>query len=204
MFMKSLKSAVSAAALAASAFVASPANAQEPLLGEVKLFGFNFCPRGWAAADGQLLPINQNQSLYALYGNYYGGDARTTFGLPDLRGRAPVSYGTGPGLSPYAIGEKVGAETHTLNTLEMPAHNHIVNATNVAADKLGPDGKYLADPQIVGNTNLFAYHATPDRIVQMNPGMISNTGGSQAFNIRQPVLAMNWCVALTGVFPSRN
>lgn len=171
----------------------------EPLLGQVSLFGFNFCPRNWAAADGQLLPIASHTALFSLFGTIYGGDGRTTFALPDLRGRSAIGQGTGPGLSTFRIGQRGGAETVTLTTPNLPSHNHPVNATKSIGDKGGPGGDFLA----AGGDGHQAYHnGPPDRV--MDPAMIGNTGGSQPFAIRDPFLAMQWCVALQGIFPSRS
>ena len=129
MSLNTLKGGLMGAALAAALTLpAQTAHATaEPFIGEVAIFGGNFCPRAWAEAAGQLLPINSHQSLYSLYGTYYGGDGRSTFALPDLRGRVPVSVGTGTGLSTYTQGQRVGTETRTLTVPEMPSHNHTAN-----------------------------------------------------------------------------
>lgn len=179
----------------------------EPFIGQIQLFGFNFAPRGWALCQGQLLPISQNQALFSLIGTIYGGDGRTTFGLPDLRGRVPVSYGQGPGLSNYSIGQKAGTETNQLNVNHLPSHNHALATGTVNipvssedANQDEAEGKYLANGQF--------YHNSPDG--HYGPGAINlsgttaNIGGNQAINNIQPTLAMNYCIALVGVFPSRN
>ena len=175
----------------------------EPFLGQILLVGYNFAQRGFALAQGQLLPISQNSALFSLYGTMYGGDGRTTFALPDLRGRCPIGMGTGPGLSSRTIGSRSGLETTTLTVADMPAHNHTVNATNSDGDKPGPGGKLLgaAPPGGVGSETIYST-AAPNKT--MNPGMIANTGGGQAHNNMQPFLVMNYQVALLGIFPSRN
>ena len=183
---------------------ATGANAQEAILGEVKLFGFNFCPRGYAAAAGQLLPIASNEALFSLYGTFYGGDGRTSFGLPDLRGRVPVAQGQAPGLSAYQIGQRGGAETVTLSINEMPSHNHPMNATNDPADQRRPNGDILAWPEVsIEGEELDIYgNGDPDKV--MHPGSIGATGGGQAHENRMPYQVMNWCVATQGIYPSRS
>lgn len=192
--------AVFLAALAAfSTMSAKPAEAQsDPLLGQLMLFGGNFCPRAWYPADGQLLPIASNTALFSLLGTIYGGDGRTTFALPDLRGRAPIGEGHGPGLSTIQLGQRGGTETHTLTIAEMPSHSHLVNATNAIGDKGGPGSDFLA----AGGTGHRAYHDGPPNKT-MDPAVIANSGGSQSFNKRSPFLGMTWCIAYQGVFPSR-
>ncbi|WP_420568173.1 phage tail protein [Thalassovita sp.] len=209
-----LTKTVAAAVLAlGAAVISTPNQAQaqsEPFIGQISVFGFTFCPRGWAAADGTLLAINSNQALFSLYGTYYGGDGRTTFALPDLRGRSIVHQGTGAGLSPYSIGQRGGTETHTMSVTEMPSHNHMVNANNGAngfADRLGPGNDFLGSPSYNDPTNpaedIYIYSdQAPNQ--QMDPRMIANTGGGLSFNIRDPYLALTVCVALEGIFPSRS
>ncbi|MBG0794542.1 phage tail protein [Methylocystis sp. H62] len=178
----------------------SPAAAQaEPFLGQLMLTGATFCPRNWAQADGQLLSISQNTALFSLYGTTYGGNGSTTFALPDLRGRAPIHQGTGPGLSNYVEGQVGGRENFTITTSQMPAHNHGVQATNATADKGGPDGRYLGGG--VGSDD--TYHDGPPNRV-MAGDMIQPSGGGQPVSQRGPYLTMMWCVALQGIFPSRN
>lgn len=196
------------AALVLSLGTGKPAKAQsEPLLGQLMLFGGNFCPRNWAAANGALLPISQNTALFSLFGTIYGGDGRTTFALPDLRGRAPVHYGQGPGLSDHRQGAPYGHETTVLSVAEMPSHSHMVNAVGQRGDKGGPGDDYLAIPYPLRDPTdwkaVSIYHnGPPDK--QMDPGMIADSGGSQAFSITAPRLPMMWCVALSGLYPSRS
>ena len=180
-----------------------PAAAQsEPLLGQLMLFGGNFCPRGWTNADGQLLPISSNSALFSLFGTMYGGDGRTTFGLPDLRGRAAIHTGRGPGLANYRQGSKGGAEslTVTVTTNNMPSHKHAVQGTNSTANLAGPGTDLLAR-----NASAPTYHNGPANVT-MDASMITNTGGGQPITVqkRSPFLTLRWCVALQGVFPSRN
>lgn len=168
----------------------------EPFLAEVRIVGFNFAPRGWAFCDGQILPINQNQSLYSLLGTTYGGDGRTSFALPDLRGRTPIHVGRSNGGEDHKLGQKSGEETHTLSTAEMPQHSHGAEAANVDAETQVPEGAVLARA-----LNLYADPATQ---VQLEAGTVANAGGGQAHENMQPYLALNFCIALQGLFPSRN
>lgn len=167
----------------------------EPFLAEVRLVGFNFAPRGWAFCDGQILPINQNQSLYSLLGTTYGGDGRTTFALPDLRGRTPIHVGSG-----HSLGQKSGEETHTLSAAEMPQHNHTLQGSNNPADNVAP-----SNARVWGNADVNAYRAAAGATAgSMSNEALTNTGGGQAHNNMQPWLAVNFCIALQGLFPSRN
>ena len=205
--LKKIAALAAPIALAFGMSTATPAKAQDGYVGQMMLVGFNFCPRGWATADGQLLPVAGNSALFSLIGTYYGGDGRTTFGLPDLRGRVPMHMGTGPGLRQRRIGERLGAETQTLSIANMPQHRHMVNSTFQFGDKNGPGTDFLAVPGKDGvqapYADLDIYHNGPaDR--QMDPGMISLEGGSQPFDKMTPTLVMNWCIALNGTYPSRN
>ena len=170
----------------------------EPLLGQIQAFGFNFAPRGWTFCDGQLLPISQHQALFSLLGTTYGGDGRTTFALPDLRGRVSMQFGQGPGLSNYTIGQQGGAETVTLGTTQIPSHTHTAKAANESANSNRATGNALASPE----TNIYRENQAPD--TDMHAGIIGNTGGGQGHTNIQPFLIINWCIALTGTFPSRN
>jgi microcystin-dependent protein len=164
----------------------------EPFLAEIRLMSFSFAPKGWALCNGQLLPINQNQALFSLLGTTYGGDGRVTFALPDLRGRTPIHSGQA-----HTLGERAGEEAHTLTLAETPAHTHQVGASSISA--AGND-----DPtnRVLGSVNNM-FHA-PATLTPMNPGTIANTGGSQAHGNMQPFLALNFCIALQGIFPSQN
>ncbi len=169
----------------------------EPFLAEVRIVGFNFAPRGWAFCDGQILPINQNQSLYSLLGTTYGGDGRTSFALPDLRGRAPMHVGRSNGGQDHTEGQKSGEETHTLAGNEMPQHDHDLIGTN-NGDALSdqPQGHIFA--RAAGNL-----YGSFGASTQLHTSVL-NVGGGQAHNNMQPYLAINFCIALRGLFPSRN
>ena len=172
----------------------------DPFLGEILMAGFNFAPRGFAPCDGQILPINQNSSLFSILGNTYGGDGRTTFGLPELRGRVPVHEGTGIGLPTKALGQKDGAETVTLGPLDLPAHTHMLRATNTEATVNNPGGNLLGDP----TAGVQAYKLNPGTRVGMNPAAVESTGSGQAHTNVQPTLTISFFIALQGIFPSRN
>jgi microcystin-dependent protein len=169
----------------------------EPFLAEVRMIGFNFAPRGWAFCSGQILPINQNQSLYSLLGTTYGGDGRTTFALPDLRGRTPIHPGSSNGGTHHPLGQRGGQETHTLTQNEMPAHNHTVQATGNNATRTSPAGSYLA-------SNISNPYGEAGALTAMNAITVNHVGGSQAHNNMQPYTTLNFCIALQGLFPSRN
>ena len=164
----------------------------QPFLGEVKLISWNFPPKGWAFCNGQLLPINQNQALFSILGTMYGGNGQTTFALPDLRGRAAIHQGPA-----FNIGQNGGEEFHTLVTGEMPSHNHIVKASDTQGDKNTLQGDILA--REVG-VPYGAFGSTTN----LNPTTVTNVGGSQPHENRQPFLVVNFVIALQGIFPSRN
>lgn len=164
----------------------------EPFLAEIRMVGFNFAPRGWAFCDGQILPINQNQSLYSLLGTTYGGDGRTSFALPDLRGRVPIHVN-----AEHREGQKSGEETHTLQTNEMPQHNHAAMASTSETGATTVTGNVLAN----GGDAL--YHDPPGTTTLIS-ATITNVGGGQAHDNMMPWLALNFCIALQGLFPSRN
>ena len=162
-----------------------------PFLGEIKIVGFNFAPQGWAECNGQFLPINQNQGLFSLFGTMYGGNGQTNFALPDFRGRTGIHVGAG-----FIQGQAGGQEFHTVTQSEMPAHNHFVQATAASGNNDDPTGNLLA------TTNAAKYVTTPNTTLQ--PSTITNVGGSQPHENRQPFLVLNFIVALQGVFPSQN
>jgi len=195
---------VVATATAFSALMPNVAQAQasEPYVGQMQLFGNNFCPRSWANADGQILAIASNDALFSLLGTYYGGDGRTTFALPDLRGRYPMHVGSGPGLTPFTgQGTKAGSERVTLTTPnQMAAHNHTIQSTDLIASKKGPGSDFLAKVDNIGDA---IYHDGPPNKL-MDPAMITSTGSSQPIPQRDPLLVMRWCISLTGIYPSRN
>jgi len=197
--MRRVSSSLAAIALLTLFLLPAHVGAQsEPFIGQLMLVGFNFCPRGWATASGQLLSISQNTALFALLGTIYGGDGRTTFALPDLRGRVPVGVGQGPGLSPIVSGEVGGSESHTLAVSEMPSHSHAAFGSTALPSSLTPAGKLLARQDRVN------MYTNPGSQTQMASGMIGPTGGSQPFPLRDPFVGMQWCIALEGIFPSRN
>ena len=171
----------------------------EPFLGEIRMFAGNFAPRGWALCNGQMLAISTNTALFSILGTTYGGNGTTTFGLPDLRSRVPVHAGQGAGLSNYVLGEQTGVENVTLLQGQMPSHNHMV-AANAAASATSPAGAVLAN-DARNPSNIYA--ASGDGTT-MNPQMIALSGGSQPHANLQPVLCVNFIIALNGIFPSRN
>jgi microcystin-dependent protein len=178
-----------------------------PILGQIQLFGFNFAPRGWAKCEGQLLAISQNTALFSLLGTTYGGDGRTTFGLPDLRSRVAVGLGHGPGLSNYAWGEKKGGEANSLTAQQLPSHIHGLSQSKVNipvstedADQDEANGKFLANGSF--------YHNSPGGTYGNGPIPISGStdaaGNNLPVNNIQPSLGMNYCIAMQGTFPSRS
>jgi microcystin-dependent protein len=169
----------------------------EPFVGEIRMFGFNFPPQGWAFCDGQLLSISQNAALFSLLGTTYGGDGVSNFALPDLRSRVPVSQGQGEGLSSYAEGQAGGTETVTLGPAQMPAHTHAVSASSSPAASERPAGRVLA------RSPDHSYIPEPDTDTVMNAKMIGEAGNSQPHDNIQPYLVLNFCIALQGVFPAR-
>jgi microcystin-dependent protein len=175
----------------------------EQYLGEIRIFGFGFAPQGWASCTGQLLSIQQNTALFSLLGTFYGGNGTQTFGLPDLRGRVPINQGAGPGLSDYSIGEQVGTENNTLTISNLPQHSHLAHCSSANGTSTSPIDNYWAEGNDGGSAdNSFGYSTTSTGT--MNPNAISVTGGGQPFSVLQPLLVMNYCIALTGIFPTRS
>ena len=174
----------------------------EPFLGMIMIVPYNFAPRGWAFCNGQILPIAQNTALFSLLGTTFGGNGQTTFALPDLRGRVPNSSGQGPGLSSYDLGQVSGTESETITINQMPAHNHQVACLQGEATSPRPQGNFLAILTVPTDSNSLLYAATADAL--MAPTSITNTGGSQPISLLQPYLTLNFCIALEGIFPSRN
>lgn len=166
----------------------------EPFLAEVRPIGFNFSPRGWAFCDGQILPINQNQSLYSLLGTIYGGDGRTSFALPDMRGRTPIHKN-----GEHALGQHGGSETVVLSVDEIPQHNHTVNALSTDSD-----GRAVSPTEMLADANKPFYSDSASSLVSLHPGTIGFSGGGLGHQNMQPFLAINYCIALQGLFPSRN
>lgn len=176
----------------------------EPFIGEIQLFGFNFNPRGWAFANGAVLPISQNTALFSLLGTIYGGNGQTTFQLPNLAGRAASEQGSGPGLTPRSLGESFGVNTVTLTSNEMPAHNHRLNAYSQTAAGSGSNV-----PTSNGGLSFLASSTTSKTYIasplntQLASGMIQpSSGGAQPHQNQQPYLGINFCIALQGIFPS--
>jgi microcystin-dependent protein len=171
----------------------------EPFVGQIQAFGFNFAPRGWAKCEGQLLPIASHQALFSLLGTTFGGDGRTTFGLPDLRGRSIVGDGNGPGLSNISWGEKGGTEAITLNANNIPAHSHGVSVpvSSTAGEEGAANGQVIADHAGGFNEDATAGAA-------LKAFNTANAGNGQAFGSRNPFLGINVCIALIGTYPSRN
>lgn len=191
----------------------------EPFLGQVVMFGGNFAPRGWAYCDGQLLSINANQALFSILGTTYGGDGRTTFALPDLRGRTPIGPGHGPGLGSYKLGQRSGQEYTVLTQNNLPSHSHtadvsslsfipLVNVNNAEHEEESPDQQFLAGA--AAGTNIFANAPTAGASLGgVQAGVtgtmqIANQGGSQPTYLMQPWEAVHYIIAMQGLFPSRN
>lgn len=164
----------------------------EPFLSEIRIMSFVFPPKGWALCDGQLLPINQNQGLFSLLGTTYGGDGRVNFGLPDLRGRAPIHMGSG-----HTLGERGGEQAHTLSISEIPTHVHVAQASSTAGNAAIPTGALL------GAGNATQPYGPAGNLTSLNPSTVANVGGSQAHLNMQPFLTLSFCIALQGIFPSQ-
>jgi microcystin-dependent protein len=186
--------------------------AQDAFTGEVKLFAGNFAPRGWAFCDGQVMQITQNTALFSLLGNTYGGDGRSTFALPDLRGRVAVGPRTGPGLSTYREGNQGGSQTNTLNTSQLPSHSHtasgVIRASSAKATSKDPAGNYFASAiRVDGRNEIEVFSYTSSKNVDMNADAINvtvgTTGSSTEFNNLQPFLAINYIICLNGIYPPR-
>ncbi len=165
----------------------------EPFLSEIRIMSFSFAPRGWAKCDGQLLPINQNQALFSLLGTTYGGDGRVNFALPDLRARVPIHEGSG-----HTLGERAGEQAHTLSINETPTHVHTLSGTSATGTALIPASNLLAV------SNVPAYQPPDNNLSALDPATITTTGGSQAHLNMQPFLALSFCIALQGIYPSPN
>ena len=170
----------------------------EPFVGEIRMFAGNFAPRGWAFCDGQLLAVSQNDALFSLLGTIYGGDGRTTFGLPDMRGRIPLHQGHGPGLSERRLGSKGGSEKETLTTNQLASHTHEFMANTTTADSGDPTNRVLA---AVSGFNLYRADIQDVSLAQ---GEIHNAGGSQSHTNLMPTLCVHFIIALVGIYPSRH
>ena len=170
-----------------------------PFIGQIQAFGFNFAPVGWALCSGQLISIPQNEALFSLLGTIYGGDGRTTFGLPDIRGRSILHHGSGPGLSPYNIGARGGRETLTLFNNNLPNHRHSVTATtnDATLDEAAAGARF-------GTAGTPIYGTTGSGSIILASDSTTAVGGSQSFSIRDPYQAVSICIAMVGLYPSRH
>lgn len=175
-----------------------PSAGDSPYLGEIGIFPFSFAPRNWAQCNGQILSIAQNNGLFALLGTFYGGNGVQNFALPDLRGRAPLCYGQGAGLSNYTIGEVTGTETVTLLTSQLPAHNHSLSGSSSVGPQSDPANNFFA----AYGEGVKSYAGSSN--TTLNPSTVTNTGGNQAHTNIQPYLTLNYCIALQGIFPSQS
>ncbi len=169
----------------------------EPFIGEIRMFCGDFAPREWALCDGQLLQVSENPALFSLLGTTYGGDGRVTFGVPDLRGRAPIHAGTGPGLTNRRLGQKGGSETTALTTNQMPSHNHGVKASTEQGSSASPEDTVLSE---AGNDNFIDSELNTN----MKSEMITNTGGGHRHDNMSPYQVVNYIIALQGTYPSRS
>ena|ERR1035437_7943004 len=171
-----------------------------PFLGEIRMFGGNFAPRGWAFCNGQLMSISQNTALFSLLGTTYGGNGTSNFALPNLQSRVPVHWGTGAGLSSYVIGQQAGQENVTLLQSQMPAHTHLLNAVTSGGNQASPTGNFPA----VESTGTSLNYSSGPADTTMNPAAVANAGQSLPVPVVQPYLAVSFIIALAGIFPSRN
>ncbi len=168
----------------------------EPFLSEIKLVSFNFPPKGWALCNGQFLPINQNQALFALLGTTYGGNGQTTFALPNLQGRVPIHFGSG-----HNLGETAGSTSVTVSITQLPQHTHLAQGVSDVADVQSPVGNFVAT---VDTSTFEQIYADPSSFIAMNAGAVTSVGGSQPHNNMMPYLVLNFIIALQGIFPSQN
>jgi len=171
----------------------------DPFLGEIRMVGFNFAPVGWALCEGQTLSISQNTALFSLLGTTYGGNGTSTFALPDLRGRVPINMGSGPGLSPFALGQAGGAASVTLTTGQMPTHTHPIVCNTSGGSQASPAGGY---PAVESTGTSLNYAGSGGGV--MNPGMVGTEGSSLPVATEPPYLCVNFVIALQGIFPSRS
>jgi microcystin-dependent protein len=172
----------------------------EPFVAEIRIFAGNFAPRGWAFCNGQLIQVAQNTALFSLVGTTYGGDGRTTFGLPDMQGRAPMHPGRGPGLTPRSLGQKTGTSTVTLTQGNMPSHSHTVSGTVVPSDQTEGSGSTIPGRSIGANS----YSTVASGLTPMASAALTTEGGSTAHNNLQPLLVLNYIIALVGLYPTRS
>jgi len=176
----------------------------DPFIAEIKMFGGNFAPRGYAFCDGQLLPISQYTALFSLLGTSFGGDGRTTFGLPNLKDRIPIHAGRGPGLSTRILGQSGGSASVTLTEAQIPSHTHQLRASGVPANKNIPDNNASLAPPPAGRSSTTEIFHDAENMVAMNTVELQNTGGYQPHENEQPFQVINYIIALEGLYPSRN
>jgi len=178
----------------------------DQFIGEIRMVGFNFAPAGWALCDGSLLPISQNQALFSLLGTVFGGNGTTNFGLPDLRGRAPVGMGNGPNLTPVTLGELAGNENTNILPGQMPMHTHVVSVAGAATDNVNTPSNTnnVLGASGGGPGSATIWSAALSSPVALNPAQVGYAGSSQPLPIRNPFLGTNFIIALTGIYPSRN
>jgi microcystin-dependent protein len=176
-----------------------------PFVAEIRIFPFNFAPKGWAFCNGQLLPLSQNTALFSLLGTTFGGDGKSNFALPNMQGNVPMHPGQGPGLSLYELGESSGSQTVTLLDSEMPGHNHSLNATTAAGTTADPNGAMFADGNwsFSGNSGKVQYYSTQAPNASMGVNGTSFAGSNFPHNNMMPYLTLNFCIALQGVYPAR-
>ncbi|WP_163938556.1 phage tail protein [Paraferrimonas sp. SM1919] len=172
----------------------------EGFIGEIRIFAGTYAPQNWAFCDGRLMAINDNQALFSLLGTAYGGDGRVSFGLPDMRGRLPMHFGTGPGLTPRAIGSRFGTEEVTLTTAEMPNHTHLLQASTTSASSVKPNNQVLAQP-LVGFYAPQEAGAVPE---ELSPYTMDNNNGGDSHSNMMPSLGVNFIICTQGLYPSRN
>jgi microcystin-dependent protein len=174
----------------------------DPFVAEIRIFPFNFAPKGWAFCDGQILPLSQNTALFSLLGTTYGGDGKSTFALPDLQGSAPMHPGQGPGLSLHDLGETGGSETVTLLESEIPVHTHALNASQGDGTERTPSAGGTG--QLLATGIAISQYQTPGAQTNLNDAVVAPVGGDQPHNNMQPYLTLNFCIALQGVYPPRS
>ena len=173
----------------------------DPFVAEIRIFPFNFAPKGWAFCDGQLLPLSQNTALFSLLGTTYGGNGKSNFALPDLQGRAPMHPGQAPGLSLHDLGETGGTDTVTLLESEIPAHSHALSASQGDATERTPG---VGGGQLLATGSGISQYQTPGPVANLSGTAVAPTGGDQPHNNMQPYLTFEFCIALQGVFPPRS
>jgi microcystin-dependent protein len=198
--MKRMLTTVAATALLAAGLAGPALAGADPFLGQIMLTGDLYCPKGWADANGQLIAISQNQALFSLFGTTYGGNGQTNFALPNLQTRVILSQGQGPGQPNYVQGQVGGAALETLTIAQMPAHNHPMTATSDPPDSVSPSGGAFG----TFSGGLLIYNTGGTANLAFNPSVIGNAGGNQPFDNRQPYIVLRYCVALQGIYPSRN